>query len=214
MSSDSYIVENLRRAYDRKAQEREKAEITPWQQKERQEFITLLLKERKNTLLEIGAGAGKDSQFFQDNGLDVVCIDLSPENIKLCRQKGLTAHVMDVMHLNFSGASFDSAYAMNCLLHVPSTELPNVLSTIRHILRPGGLFYLGQYGGVEREGVLTEDRYDPLRFFSLHSDDEIKKVTSQFFQLIRFGRLKRKISQSGRWDFRSLILRRRADEEG
>ncbi|TMD70000.1 MAG: class I SAM-dependent methyltransferase [Chloroflexi bacterium] len=44
-------------------------------------------------MLEIGAGTGNDSLFFRDNGLHVVCTDLSPAMVDLCTEKGLEAYV-------------------------------------------------------------------------------------------------------------------------
>ena len=86
----------LREAYNKYAQERETYAMPEWKIELRSKFLSLLQKEQKKTLLEIGAGTGRDSKFFHDEGLDVVCIDLSPAMVELCRQKGLTAYVMDM----------------------------------------------------------------------------------------------------------------------
>ncbi|MFZ6026907.1 MAG: class I SAM-dependent methyltransferase [Chloroflexota bacterium] len=74
-------------------------------------------------------------------------IDLSPEMVRLCRQKGLATSVMDMAELDFSPASF-GAIAMNSLLHLPKTALPGVLRQIHRVLKPDGLFYLGVHGGT------------------------------------------------------------------
>jgi SAM-dependent methyltransferase len=161
--------------------------------------------ERGRRLLEIGAGTGWHAKFFQDNGLAVVCTDLSPENVQLCRAKGLTAYAMDFLSLDFPEGSFDAVFALNCLLHVPGQDLPRVLTAIRGVLKPRGLFYLGMYGGKEHEGVWPEDEYEPKRFFCFHTDDQIRRVTSEFFELLRFKR----IALAGDdFHFQSLILRR------
>jgi SAM-dependent methyltransferase len=160
------ILDDLREAYDRKAEERDGYEIKPWKIEERQRFLSLLQEEGKRSLLEIGAGPGVHGKFFLDNGLEVICTDLSPEMVRLCREKGLTAHVMDFMNLDFPDSSFDAVHALNCLLHVPKRDLPRALKTIRAVLRPEGLFHLGVYGGKEHEGVWPEDHHEPKRFFS------------------------------------------------
>ena len=206
------IVENLRRAYDGKARERENTDIAPWKVEVRQDFLSLLLNERKRTLLEIGAGTGKDSKFFQDHGLHVTCIDLPPENVRLCQEKGLSARVMDVFQMEFPVDSFDSVYTMNCLLHVPKASLPSALRNVRGILKPGGLFYLGPFGGAEEEGVIANDSYDPPRFYSSHSDDEIKRVTSGFFKLVSFSGVEIGGEDPLRDYYQSIILRRSAAE--
>ncbi len=118
----------LREAYNTKAQERDDTAIHEWKLEERGNFLSLLAQEKKKTLLEIGAGSGKDSAFFQKQGLNVFCTDLSPEMVKLCQEKGLDAKVMDFANLDSLNNSFDSIYALSCLLHLPKEELPSVLN--------------------------------------------------------------------------------------
>src|SRR6266536_1248774 len=89
------VIDRLRESYNRNAAERETYGMEVWKVEERQHFLSFLQQEGKHRLLEIGAGPGRDSKFFQDNGLDVVCTDLSPEMVELCHAKGLQAHVMD-----------------------------------------------------------------------------------------------------------------------
>src|SRR5512138_444896 len=88
-------------AYNRYAQERDGHPTESWKMEERATFLEILEQEHKQSLLEIGAGPGKDSKFFSDHRLDVTCVDLSPEMVKLCQQKGLKAHMMDVTDLQF-----------------------------------------------------------------------------------------------------------------
>ena len=199
------VLDDLRRSYDREAKEREKYEVSAWKIEERDHFLSLLRVEGMRSLLEIGAGTGKHGKFFHDSGLRVVCTDLSPENVKLCQAKGLTAYTMDFLELDFPDGSFDAVFALNCLLHVPKQDLPQVLRAIRGVLKPGGLFYLGLYGGKAYEGVWPEDTYEPKRFFCFHSDDQIQKVTSQFFELLRFKRIP--LEWDEEFHFQSLILR-------
>ncbi|HEY5574677.1 MAG TPA: methyltransferase domain-containing protein, partial [Anaerolineales bacterium] len=79
----------LRETYNRHAQAREASAPQPWKLEERLNFLKLVQQEEKQNLLEIGAGPGRDGKFFQDHGLEVICIDLAPEMVQLCRQKGL-----------------------------------------------------------------------------------------------------------------------------
>lgn len=201
------VIEDLRQSYDRRAEERDKRELSGWKIEERAYFLSLLQKEGKRKLLEIGAGTGLNGKFFQEKGLVVVCTDLSPENVRLCRAKGLTAYAMDFLRLDFPESSFDSAFALNCLLHVPSQDLPQVLLAVHDVLKPQGLFYLGLYGGKEFEGVWPEDEYEPKRFFCFHTDDQIRNETMEVFELLRFQRIELDRDEDG-LHFQSLILRR------
>jgi SAM-dependent methyltransferase len=200
------VIKGLRRSYNRKAKERDGYEISTWKIEERDNFLSLLQKENKQRLLEIGAGTGQHGKFFQDHGLQVICTDLSEEMVEFCRAKGLTAHAMDFMSLDFPDCSFDAVFALNCLLHVPNKDLHPVLGTIRALLKPSGLFYLGLYGGREYEGTWPEDKYRPKRFFSFHTDEQIREIVSGCFRLLVF----RRIPLDGESDlhFQSMILRR------
>ena len=208
MSSSMYhkVITNLRQSYDRTAKERDQRGIASWKIEERAHFLALLNQEGKRDLLEIGAGPGQHGKFFQDNGLSVVCIDLSPEMVRLCRAKGLTAHVMDFLNLDFPEHSFDAMYALNCLLHVPKKDLPKVLQALRALLQPAGLFYLGLYGGKDYEGVFPDDHHEPRRFFSFHTDEQIRQVVMEFFELLTFKAIRPEGDDE--FHFQSLILRR------
>jgi SAM-dependent methyltransferase len=196
---------NLILSYNRNAEQRNKSEIEDWKAIERAEFLTLLKSERKQSLLEIGAGHGRDSKFFQDNGFQVSCIDLSPEMVKLCQQKGLNARVMDMIDLDFPADSFGAIYSLNGLLHLSKTELPTVLQNIRRVLKANGLFFLGIYGGCDFEGIWEKDSYTPKRFFSFHSDEGLKQVVTESFTLLSFKQI---ISGDENIHFQSLILRK------
>ena len=196
---------NLIESYNSNAQERDQYTAETWKLEERANFLTLLQSKRKRSLLEIGAGTGRDSKFFQEMGMNVTCIDLSPEMIKFCRQKGLSAIVMDMAHLDFAPNSFEAVYSLNSLLHISNAEFRSVVKNIRSILAPAGLFYLGVYGGEEEfEGVWEKDSYEPKRFFSFRTDENIRKLTAEIFEPLYFKR----ISTGGdnHLHFQSLIL--------
>jgi SAM-dependent methyltransferase len=197
----------LARSYDNDAFRRSQSQPAAWKQLERSALLDRLRGERKISLLEIGAGPGKDSLFFQESGLSVACVDLSEENIRLCRENGLDAQVMDFYSLSFPDASFDAVYAFNCLLHVPKSELGQVLAEIRRVLRPGGLLYMGVYGGRNSEGIYENDWCEPKRFFASYTDEAIQAAVAAggSFELLEFHTVP---LGEGQPHFQSLILRR------
>ena len=202
------VAINLRLAYDRMVDARESSRVPQWKLEERLRFLAVLKHERRRTLLDVGAGTGVHARFFYDEGIDVVCTDLSPAMIRACRSKGLIAHEMDFLNLSFEGREFQAAFAMNCLLHVPRATLQQALLGIRKAIQPGGLLYLGQYGGVESERVWPDDEYDPKRFFSYLTDDQLNEAASRVFDVVRFCRVLLPQSRDS-LHFQSLILRRR-----
>lgn len=201
------VTQSLRDAYDRRVDERDARPTPDWEAAERDSFVSLLQEEGKRAVVEFGAATGADALALSAQGLDVVCTDLSPQMVRRCQQQGLTAHVMDVADLQFPPGTFDAAYAMNCLVHVPKAQLVDVLHGISRILRPEALFYVGIYGGVDSEGIRDDDSYEPKRFFSHYRDEDLQRILTRVFDLHSF----RQIPQG--WNglhFQSLILRQRA----
>lgn len=180
------IRESLRASYDGGADRRDRMDKQPWKIAERAAFLRRLQQEGRGRLLEIGAGTGQDAVFFAENGLHVVATDLSPAMVARCAAKGLDARVMDFAALDFEPASFDAVHAMNCLLHVPDTELPAVLAGIARVLRRGGLFFLGVYGGTSEAGAAEWDDHVPPRYFAWRSDEEIMRFASESFDIVDF----------------------------
>jgi SAM-dependent methyltransferase len=94
---------------------------------------------------------------------------------------------MDFLRPDLPLESFDAVYAVNCLLHVPNTDLPDVLSAIRALLRPTGLFFLGVYGGAQEEGIA----------------EQIQRFAAPYFEIVDFH-----VVDTERIHFQSLTLRR------
>ena len=181
------VIAGLRQAYgEAAAAERDSAQKEAFKLDERRRFLDAIRDRNGTSLLEVGAGTGHDSLYFQDHGLRVRCTDLSPAMVERCQAKGLDAHVADFLSLGVPPASFDAAYALNCLLHVPTPDLPRVLEAIGEVLVPGGLFYVGTWGGADEEGPMRDDRHPVPRFFAFRSDRVMKQVLAERFQVLSF----------------------------
>jgi SAM-dependent methyltransferase len=198
---------DLRETYDRHAQERDSGATWGWKIAERAKFLSRLLQENKKKLLEIGAGTGRDSKFFQDQGLEVVCIDLSPVMIGLCRQKGLEAYIMDMAAIDFPEASFEAIYSMNSMLHLTKQEFPGVLDRMDKLLSAGGVAYIGMYGGFDHEGIWELDYYTPKRFFSFFTDEHLEREVSRVFRILSFNRIDH--DPGSEIHFQSLFLKKK-----
>jgi SAM-dependent methyltransferase len=191
------VLPDLRASYDAAAAERDGRTKQQFKLDERAAFLDRLGVVEAKTLLEVGAGTGEDGVYFRAEGLAVVAVDLSPKMVALCRAKGLEAYERDFLHLGFEPDTFDAVYAMNSLLHVPNADLPSVLRAIRTVLVPGGLFYLGLWGGHSFEGTIADDR----RFFSRRTDEEIFEYVSGPFEVVDFHTV-----PDGQRHFQSLTL--------
>ena len=200
------ILAKLCLAYDAEVESRDKSPMASWKVEERAQFLAELRTVGATSLIEIGSGPGRDGLFFQHNGLSVVCTDPSAAMVERCRAKGLDARQMDVLHLDFAPASFDAAYALNSLLHVPRADMPTALASVREVLRPGGLFYMGVYGGTDGEGIYEGDHYEPKRFFSRYTDEGLQALARRFFTVVTFCRTE--LDGQGDIHHQGLILRR------
>ena len=198
------ITHQLQRTYDEAVDRRARSALEPWKLPERSAFLDLLSREDRRSLLEIGAGTGLHGRFFADAGLEVVCTDLSPAMVEHCQAQGLVAFQQDFLHLDL-GRQFDAAFAMNCLLHVPREDLPAALGAVRSTLRLGGLFYLGQYGGIHMDGEFADDSYEPHRYFSWLTDEDLLAVASEQFEIESFRAVDTQSDDGSH--FQSLVLR-------
>jgi SAM-dependent methyltransferase len=173
------VLPSLRATYNAGAAERDGMVKEQFKLDERLVFLDRLRVVEAKTLLEIGAGTGQDSVFFGSAGLSVVAVDLAPEMVARCRDKGLEAYERDVLNLGFEPARFDAVYSMNCLVHVPNADLPAALRAIRTVLVPGGLFFMGVWGGPSSEGTT------PI-FRVRRTDKEIFEYVSELFEVVDF----------------------------
>ncbi len=177
---------SLAASYDAAAEQRERMGEANWRWPIAARFLELMKAEGKLRLLEIGAGVGYTSQWFAERGLHVVATDLSPAQVALCHAKGLEAHVRDMYDLGFPAGSFDAAWAMNCIHHVPPSDTASVLGGFREVLAPGGLLYIGVWGGRDMEGIYEGDFYPPPRFFAIRSDDVLREALAAVFEIVEF----------------------------
>ncbi|RLQ96203.1 class I SAM-dependent methyltransferase [Falsibacillus albus] len=193
----------LKKSYDQKTLERNEQHLQSWKINEMNKFIEKTPPKGTLTLLDLGSGPGHQADYFKNNGFEVTCIDLSTSMIETCKQKGLNAIEMDFSDLEFPSSHFDLVWSMNSLLHIPKAELPITLKNIQSVLKPGGLFYMGVYGGAESEGIWEDDTYEPKRFFSFYRHKDIQMAVSAFFKVEDFRVLE---MGEGQPDYQALLL--------
>lgn len=121
-------------------------------------FISYIPKGSK--VLDLGCGSGRDSLYFKELGYDVTAVDGSAEMcIQAEKNIGQTVINMTFDKLNYE-AEFDGIWACASLLHVPSSDIKNVIIKIEKALKKGGYFYFSvKYGDYEgkREGRYYTD---------------------------------------------------------
>src|SRR5262245_19558232 len=126
-------------------------------------FLLKQIPERCKQALEIGCGTGEFSRLLAQRSEKVLAIDLSPQMIRLARERSqdyqniefVTANVMAVP---FSDEQFDCIATISTMHHLPTAPL---LITIKTILKPGGTFVcLDLY----QHSTLTDWLFDAVSF--------------------------------------------------
>ncbi|WP_297107853.1 class I SAM-dependent methyltransferase [uncultured Devosia sp.] len=106
-------------------------------------------------ILELGCGNGMDAEHMLAQGFDVDATDGTPELVAEAQTRlGARTRVMRFEQLD-AEAEYDGVWACASLLHVPTTDLPNILARVRRAIRPGGVFVASfkAGSGEGRDGI-------------------------------------------------------------
>ena len=106
-----------------------------WEHKVR---IILSLVGSGKKVLDIGCGAGINSEVIKLNGNEVWGVDIAPNNVKACRKRGIKCIQLDVEHKEFphGWGMFDVAYAGDIIEHIVDTE--GFFKRVHKMLKPNG----------------------------------------------------------------------------
>ncbi|MFF0296722.1 methyltransferase domain-containing protein [Kitasatospora sp. NPDC004614] len=114
------------------------------------------------TVLELGAGHGRDALFFARRGFTVTAADFSPVALDQLGERAaadgltVTTVVQDVRQpLDLPDASVDTVYAhMLFCMALSTAELVALVGEVRRVLRPGGvLVYTVRHTGDAHYGA-------------------------------------------------------------
>ncbi len=135
-------------------------------------------------ILDLGSGGGDHAAYFRDKGLAVHCIDISPEMVRLCREKGLSAEVMDIEDLSLPPQSFDGIWANASFLHIPRMQLPLAIARTAALLTPKGVLFVAMKEG-EHEGFEENQKYPGTpRWFTHFTEADMERFFSPHFETI------------------------------
>ncbi len=186
MQLPSNHKDDLRRAYDADVERRGAMTPYEWQANTIDAFATTLSTADARTVLDLGCGTGQLAERLAGRGLDVTAVDISPANVQAARARGVEAQMADFASLPFPDDSFDAAFAMNSLIHVPPADLSAVLAEIARVLRPGALLLSVMWGGQTIEGPVDDEWLDPPRYFSFYTDEALLDLETPGFIMSDF----------------------------
>lgn len=199
------LDEDLAAYYDQEAALRAAREVDPGRVARRGEFLALLRAEGRRTLLEVGAGPGRDAAAFLAAGIRVTGVDLSREHVRLARLAGVDAHHASVHAMPFPPRSFDAGWTMSTLVHVPDDQFDAALDAIADRLVDGAPLAVGLWGGVDHEGPNERDEIEPRRFFSTRSHHRARAMLGRVGRVERFDTWAR--TEAARWQYQWAVVR-------
>lgn len=94
----------------------------------------------KGRFLDIGCALGDTLEAARDMGADVYGIELNPNSVKICKEKGLNVHCGNVEDAGYPANYFDIVWMSQVIEHLPSPK--DCLKEIKRILKPDGRLYV------------------------------------------------------------------------
>lgn len=165
-----------------------------------------------NSLLELGAGQGRDSLFFAHNGVNVTAVDYTQEGVKAINEKAASFKLESLCHavqhdvrlaLPFEDEQFDMCYShMLYCMPLTTKELKALNQEIYRILKPGGMnIYTVRHTNDPhyKQGMHRGEEMYEMGGFIVHyfSAEKVKELCAPFasFKIEAFteGTLPRKL---------------------
>ena len=136
--------------------------------------------------LDLGCGTGEHLTRHLARHYHVTGVDLSPRSVALARQQVPEADfvVADMATLHLPPASFDLITAFYSLIHVPRTEHPGVLASIRSWLRPGGVLIATMAAGAGGEGIEDDWLGAPMYWSNWDAETNRRLITDAGLDLV------------------------------
>jgi SAM-dependent methyltransferase len=103
-----------------------------------------LLGDGPGRLLDVGCGTGAHTVVFAEHGWSPVGVDISEDQLRLARERGVEVVWADAADLPFEDASFDAAVSI--WTHTDVEDFTLLLREVVRVLRPGSPFvYVGAH---------------------------------------------------------------------
>jgi SAM-dependent methyltransferase len=104
-------------------------------------------------ILDVGCGPGRDLMAFTQLGHTAIGLEGAARLAAMARaNSGCEVWQQDLLALDLPPERFDSVFANAVLFHVPSQELPRVLSQLHATLKPSGVLFSSNPRGQNEEG--------------------------------------------------------------
>lgn len=128
-------------------------------------------------ILDIGCGAGRDSFWFVDNGYEYLGVDGSESMVKLARENNQKAkfEVKNFYEISSLKNAFNGFWAAASLLHIPKSQISEILKTIKNLLEPDGVGFISLKEGKGEKNEIWQDTHFS-RFFAYYIQQEFADI--------------------------------------
>jgi SAM-dependent methyltransferase len=138
---------------------------------------------KRPLILDAGCGTGSNLEYLGGHG-DAVGVDLSPDAVAFCKERGVKVVQASVLALPFKDGLFDCVASFDVLYHRWIESDPGAIRELVRTVAPGGLLLLRlpafeMLRGAHDEAVHTRHRYTRSEVASLlkGADLEILRLT-------------------------------------
>ncbi len=110
--------------------------------------VALIWREKFNSILDIGAGKGRHSIFFAENGFDVSAIDISESSVEIIKNEAQKRNLKidvksaDMINLPFEDEKFDCVVCFHTIYHTDFSGLKKAIDEIYRVLSEKGEAYI------------------------------------------------------------------------
>lgn len=130
-------------------------------------------------VLDVGCGAGRDSNILAVKGLDVTGLDLSKGLIEVARVKFPGVHFIEgnMLDLPFENESFDGVWSNTSMLHLEAVDdVEQSLSEMYRVLKQQGLIHVvvKAQTGTDKTAVVSDKLSGHNRFFQYFTLEEMQ----------------------------------------
>jgi ubiquinone/menaquinone biosynthesis C-methylase UbiE len=160
------------------------------------EFITAITYINKyihkdNKILDIGAGTGKYSIYFYNEGYDVTAVELVKHNLRVLEKKepNIKAYQGNALNLKFPDNSFDIILLFGPMYHLIDFEDKlKALKEAKRVLKPNGKIFISycmnEYA-VITHGFIENNIKESLKNNLLDKDYKITPATNDLYSFVR-----------------------------
>lgn len=138
-------------------------------------------------IADIGCGPGRHTALLQDRGFRVVGFDLSRQMLTCGNVPGLVQ--ADMRTLPLPDQVLDAVWCVAAMLHIPRSEVPDVLAEFSRVLRPGGLLSLSVAEGDGEGWEAVSYARTHRRWYVFHRIEPLtEQLATAGFNVVSYSR--------------------------